>query len=215
MMKSRKSAERVTCIVDGYNVIRRVQELRSVEQQNGLEAGRNALLNRIHSSGLLASAHVIVIFDGATGIRHSGPSPAGIDVRFSIPPQNADLAILTALKSRAVTSHVAVITADQDLGWEAKKLGARVIDPEKWITEFSPLRQGGERANDDPEKPKPDQSGTEHWLEVFGDERVEIAELEKSAARPDECRAADPNEKDQVKKRRKERYLRRMKRRSS
>jgi hypothetical protein len=105
-----------------------------------------------------------------------------------------------------------VITADRDLGWEAKKLGARVIDPEKWIMEFSPPRRG--RAND-PEKPEPNQSGTEHWLEVFGDERMEIAELEKSEAQPDECRAADPHEKDQVKKRRKERYLRRMKRRSS
>jgi predicted RNA-binding protein with PIN domain len=211
MTKSRKPAEHDTSILDGYNVIRRVRELRSVEQQYGLEAGRNALLDRIHSSRLLAGTHVIVIFDGATGISHSGPSLPEIEVRFSTPPQNADRAILTALKSRAVTSHVSVITADRDLEWEARKLGARVIDPEAWIMKFSPLRRGvGEPVNDDPEKPKPDKSGTKHWLEVFGDERIEIAG--KSAARPHEGRAVDPSEKDKVKKRRKERYLRRMKR---
>jgi predicted RNA-binding protein with PIN domain len=209
MTKSRKSAQRVTCIVDGYNVIRRVRELRSVEQHYDLEAGRNALLNRIRSSRLLPSTHVIVIFDGATGIPHSAPSPPGIDVRFSTPPQNADLAILTALKSRPVSSPVDVITADRDLEWEAKKLGARVIDPEKWITKFSPLRRA---VDDDPEKPKPNEDGTKHWLGVFGDKCMEIAAIKKSAPRPHEGRAADPNEKDQVKKRRKERYLRRMRR---
>ena len=213
MTKSRQPAERVTCIVDGYNVIRRVRELRIVEEQSDLEGGRNALLNRIHSSKLLASTHVIVIFDGATGIRHPRPSTPGIDVRFSTPPQNADRAILTALKSRAVTSDVVVITADRDLAWEAKKLGAQVIDPEKWIKKFSPLRHGaGVPANDDPEKPKPNERGTKDWLEVFGDDRIEIAGIKKSAARPHEARPENPNEKEKIKQRKKQRYLRRMKR---
>ena len=184
-----------------------------MEQQGDLEGGRNALLNRIHSSKLLASTHVIVIFDGATGIRQSRPSTPGIDVRFSIPPQNADRAILTALKSRAVTSDVVVITADRDLEWEAKKLGAQVIDPEKWITKLSPLRHGaGAPANDDPEKPKPNESETHHWLEVFGDDSIEIAGIKKSAARPHKARSEDPNEKENIKQRRKQRYLRKMKR---
>jgi predicted RNA-binding protein with PIN domain len=213
MTRSTKPAERLTCIVDGYNVIRRLRELRSVEQHYGLEAGRNALLNRIHSSRLLASTRVIIIFDGAAGIPHSGPSPHGIDVRFSTPPQNADRAILTALKSRPVTSHVAVITADRDLEWEAKKLGARVIDPEQWIMKFSPYPRGvGGPANDDPEKPKPNERGTKHWLEVFGDEVIEITENKKSATGRYECKATDLKEKNQIKERRKARYLRRMKR---
>jgi predicted RNA-binding protein with PIN domain len=213
MTKSRQPAEPVTCIVDGYNVIRRVRELRIVEQQGDLEGGRNALLHRIRSSKFLASTHVIVIFDGATGIRYSRPGPPGIDVRFSTPPQNADRAILTALKSRAVTGEIVVITADRDLEWEAKRLGAQVIDPEKWIKKFSPLHHGaGGPVNDDPEKPKPDERGTKDWLEVFGEERIEIGEIKKSTERPHEDPAADTNEKETIKQRRKQRSLRRMKR---
>src|SRR5262245_31501263 len=213
MSKSKGRAERVTCIVDGYNVIRRVRELRSVEQQGDLEAGRDALLHRILSSKFLAGTHVIVVFDGAAGIRHFRSSPPGIEVRFSTPPQNADRAILTALESRAVTSEVVVITADRDLAWEANKLGARVVDPEEWITKFSPRRTGAAApVKDHPEKPKPDESETRHWLGVFGDKRIEIAGIKKSVERSDEPRRASDDEAEKIKQRRKQRYLRRMKR---
>src|SRR5688500_18887483 len=96
-----RGGELLTYIVDGYNVIRRDKQLRAAEAEHGLEEGRKTLLTQIGNSRRLNKARVIVVFDGAAGAAHSAPSPrSGLDVQFSVPPQNADQRIVSILKSR-------------------------------------------------------------------------------------------------------------------
>jgi len=59
-------------LVDGYNLIRRIPELRAVESRSGLEAGRRALDNRL--AGYVAGrggVRVTVVYDGEPGAAKS------------------------------------------------------------------------------------------------------------------------------------------------
>ena len=79
---ARSNGEGVTYVVDGYNVIRRVRRLRAIEQQHGLEQGREALLMALLESGVSSNGRIVVVFDGIAGLTHppiSVHSP--IDVR--------------------------------------------------------------------------------------------------------------------------------------
>src|SRR6266508_2081825 len=138
----RSSGEGITCIVDGYNVIRRVGRLRATEQQHGLEEGREALLMMILESWVSSNGRIVVVFDGAAGLTHPPISVhSRIDVRFSRPPQNADKMIVSILRTPPYGGTVSVITADRDLEWEVMRLGARVQDPEDWSARLT----GGKR----------------------------------------------------------------------
>ncbi len=120
-------------VVDGYNAIRRVPRFALVEARDGLRAGREALVTAILASGTLRAQPVVIIFDGNKDIdiRHNlrAPHPK-LTLRFSRSPDNADQEILRFVgKGRATAA--TVITADQDLAFEARRLGASVVAPEK------------------------------------------------------------------------------------
>jgi len=195
-------------IVDGYNVARRVTRFRTAERLQGLKAGRVALLEFIRSSEVLRNTRVILIFDGADGTPPSRLSHRGIEVRFSRPPQNADQAILSDLRSRADTSIVAVVTADLDLAWETRKLGAQVIDPLEWIRSVSPGSQAMPGSGiEESDKPESTAEEAKKWLRIFGDDSVVVSHTPKSANSP---KTARHDEKDHLKERRRKRYLRRV-----
>jgi predicted RNA-binding protein with PIN domain len=197
-------------IVDGYNVVRRVTRFRTEERLHGLEAGRVALLDCISSSGLLRNKRVILIFDGAEGTPTSRLSLRGIEVRFSRPPQNADQAILSDLRSRTDTSIVAVVTGDLDLVWETRKLGAQVIDPFDWIRSVSPDSQAMTGSGiEETDKPESTAEETKKWLRIFGDDSVVVSNTPKSANSP-KTTTVRHVEKDRLKERRRKRYLRRI-----
>src|SRR5207249_7725840 len=131
---------------------------------------REALLRVILESGVSSHGRIVVVFDGAAGLTDPPISVhLPIDVRFSRPPQNADKMIVSILRSPPYGGAVSVITADRDLEWEAMRLGARVLDPEDWISRLT----GGKRpqAPDDPVATLDDVRG---GLRVFGDERVRV-----------------------------------------
>lgn len=206
-----------TFLVDGYNVIRRNPELRAREDRRDLEAGREALLGRILASRLPARCRVIVVFDGAGDMPACAlQSRAGLEVRFSRPPQNADQAILSILKSRHDNSSVVVVTADRELEWEAKKLGARVTDPEEWISAMMP--HGPKQRKEDrgrPEKPVSTKEEVGIWLEIFGPASIQIAPEagRKATKAASPVRAKTPDDAGRSKERRRKRYLRRSERR--
>ena len=201
----RSSGEGITCVVDGYNVIRRVRRLRAIEQQHGLEQGREALLRVILESGVSSNGRIVVVFDGAAGLTDPPISVyLPIDVRFSRPPQNADKMIVSILKSPPYGGTVSVITADRDLEWEAMRLGAQVLDPEAWISRLTGGKWPKSQEREDPVATLDDV----RWgLRVFGDEIVTVETRSQSS------RAASketPEEKNPAKERNKKRYLRRI-----
>jgi hypothetical protein len=144
--------------------------LKNAEEKAGLAAGRRALLHSIAASPLLRNHRVIVVFDAARETVPSEPSPHPmLSVRFSTPPADADAAILDLL-ARSRGKPVTVVTADSDLAFEARKLGAAVIEPESW----EPLK--ATRGPKPPKgkittegKPQASAKDVDYWLGIFGE----------------------------------------------
>ena len=159
-------------VVDGYNAIRRVPRFAVVEARDGLRAGRDALVTAILASGTLRSQPVVIIFDGNEhiDIGHTlrAPHPK-LTLRFSRSPDNADQEILHFLgKGRA--SAATVITADLDLAFEVRRLGASVVAPERWNVLKLPKRPKRKSPQARSEKPNASASDVAYWLEVFEDD---------------------------------------------
>jgi hypothetical protein len=117
---------------------------------------------------------VVVIFDAAEDTAPSEPSPHPmLSVRFSTPPADADALILDLL-ARSRGAPLTVVTADSDLAFEVKKLGASVIEPSSW----EPLRprKASKRPKGRPAKDEKPQAGpkdVDYWLSIFGEENPE------------------------------------------
>ena len=202
-MGDERSGERATYIIDGYNVIRRDTQLRATEIKHGLEEGRNTLVTQIRNSQRLVKARVIVVFDGATGASSRTPSPrSGLDVVFSVPPQNADKKIVSILQSRRDDSNMTVVTADIDLQWEVKKLGAHVVDPGDFISKLAVRKRPRKETAGDPITTPEDLA----WgLKTFGDGVIKNNIRVKTASPiPARSHAVDKDKKERNRKR----YLR-------
>lgn len=171
-------------VVDGYNAIRRVDWLKSAEAGGGLAAGRRALLAAIVSSGVLRNHRVLVFFDGSADVEGGELPPVShprLFVRFSRPPKDADAAIVSALRGRGVKEGVLLVTADRDLAFRARSLGARVQSPESWEGTV-PRRLGRRRrramrgdsnaVSAGEEKPRATEAEVDYWLSVFGDDET-------------------------------------------
>jgi predicted RNA-binding protein with PIN domain len=194
-----------TYIIDGYNVIRRDTRLRTMEAEQGLEEGRNALVSQIRNSERLAKARIIVVFDGAAGAASRTSSPRSkVDVLFSVPPQNADQKIVSILNSRGEDNSITVVTADRDLQWEVKKLGARVVDPGDFIkSQLAPHKRPRRESSADPITTAEDLA----WgLKTFGNGIINIEAAVKNASTPIPAkgRTVDKDKKERNRKR----YLR-------
>ena len=68
-----------------------------------------------------------------------------------------------------------MVTADRDLSWEVRKLGASVVAPESWeAIKAGKGRSTKPRAGGLPsEKPQASSKDVDYWLEVFREEDVE------------------------------------------
>jgi len=196
--------ELLTYIIDGYNVIRRDKKLRATETEHGLEEGRKTLLNQIANSRLPAKTRVIVVFDGRGGAAHRTPTPRSrLDVQFSVPPQNADQRIVSILKSRRDDSSMTVVTADLDLQWEVKKLGAHVVDPADFISQFAVRKRPRSKS---PADPITTPEEIEWGLDQFGHGVIKTEAAVKSPS-PVLLKRRTANVEDK-KERNKKRYLR-------
>jgi len=114
------------------------------------------------------------MFDAARETAPSEPSPHPmLSLRFSTPPADADAAILDLLaRSKGASGPVTLVTADRDLSWEARKLGANVVAPESWEPLKAPKgrKRKGAAANATADKPQASSKDVDYWLGVFGDE---------------------------------------------
>jgi len=115
----------------------------------------------------------MVVFDAARETAPSEPSPHRmLSLRFSTPPADADATILDLLaRSKGEgSSSVTVVTADRDLAWEARKLGAAVVAPESWKPLTTPKGRKTKSAAAAADKPQASSKDVDYWLRIFGED---------------------------------------------
>ncbi|MFW6010892.1 MAG: NYN domain-containing protein [Desulfosalsimonas sp.] len=118
-------------IIDGYNLIRRSARL-SLAEAEGLEPGRQALIDRLAAYKLIKGHKITVVFDGVSN--HDDfckrTSEKGIRVIFSRSGQTADSVI------KKMTAHerqkALVVTADRALADAVSSKGSVAVDPQEF-----------------------------------------------------------------------------------
>ena len=153
-------------IVDGYNLIRRLPELRERETVS-LEAGRGALVNMLAAYRRARGHHrITVVFDGQGG--PPGPAgggrTAGIDVRFSRAGETADRLIARlAQEGRAA---VLAISSDREVARAVAAAGGAAASCEEFASRLEAATvadlKGGEE--EDREQRPAGKKGAAHRL---------------------------------------------------
>lgn len=153
-------------VVDGYNLIRRLPELRERESAS-LEAGRAALVDLLAAYRRARGHHrITVVFDGQGGPPGAGGAgrTAGIDVRFSRPGETADRVI--ARLAREGRGGVLVVSSDREVARLAAAAGAAAASCEEFAARLEAAAmadlKGGEEEDAD-ERPAA-KKGTAHRL---------------------------------------------------
>jgi uncharacterized protein len=114
-------------IIDGYNFIRQSAALRELEQQ-ALEFGREALVEKLAAYRRIKHHKVTLVFDGSAKyyFQDSGASWKGIGIKFSRHGESAD----SLIKKMAAQERekAVVVSSDRDLANFAAAHGATTID---------------------------------------------------------------------------------------
>lgn len=109
-------------IIDGYNMIRKIDVLRAHDAQS-LEKGRQALIIQLSSFRMKSKAEITVVFDGQ---KSSLSSQSGITVRFSNLPNKADEMIKKLVDQNKKAPETTVVSSDNEVMWYAKGCGCKV-----------------------------------------------------------------------------------------
>jgi len=115
-------------IIDGYNLIRRIPELRALDR-NDLEAGRDGLASELSIYRVGKGHRITVVFDGAESIHLGGGSErvAGITIRYSARGQTADQVIQKMCREGLADM---VVSGDREITDVAKRAGVTAVSPD-------------------------------------------------------------------------------------
>lgn len=118
-------------IIDGYNLIRQSASLSLLDNQD-IQAGREALIDRLANYRHSRPHKITVVFDGANAALGSDRRQRvmGIDVRYSRQGELAD----TVIKRMAAREceKALVVTSDRDVVTYAQTHGAATISSEQF-----------------------------------------------------------------------------------
>jgi predicted RNA-binding protein with PIN domain len=115
-------------IIDGYNLIRRIPELRALDRSD-LEAGRDGLVNELSTYRAGKGHRITVVFDG-TGSVHLGggmEKVAGITVHYSPRGRTADSVIKKMCREYQAD---VVVSGDREIADSARKAGVTPVSPD-------------------------------------------------------------------------------------
>ncbi len=138
-------------IIDGYNLIRRVPQLREIDRAD-LEEAREFLLRELSAYRSGKGHRITVVFDGAGSIHLGGSrhKVGGVTVVYSPQGRDADSVILEML--RQGQADVAV-SGDREIADAAVRAGVTPVTPERFwdrVQEEEYRRMKGEEPEDAP-----------------------------------------------------------------
>ena len=148
-------------IIDGYNMIRRIDSYRTKFNQSA-ENGRKALVIQLANFRSRARSEVVVVFDGGSG----GGLHSGIKVIFSR-SQTADDVIKKMVDKDKHHFAITVVSSDTAVMRYAKSCGCGVLSSEAFHKKISDLK--GDAMEEVKEKNDPQLSTGQvaDWLEIF------------------------------------------------
>ena len=158
-------------IIDGYNVLHRIETFR-IQMVQSLEKGRSALITRVSAFQARHRADVTVVFDGdhLSGVQ---PSAAGlVRIQYSRSPRKADDVIKRLIDQSSHKSDMTVVSSDMEVMHYAKASGCRTLSSEQF---FSMLSAKAKQDNDpdlgkkgDPQLSRSEING---WIDLFNSDR--------------------------------------------
>ena len=158
------SAESPHIIIDAYNLIHRVKDLRQILEQN-LERSRTVLLSRLETYRQKKHVQITVVFDGDNVGENPVRTVSGLRVIFSRNSKKADPIIKDMVRRSKKRASILVVSSDRSVADYARSMGARSMPSEEFYQRFLTF----ERAN--PLSEKYDQTITESevkaWMELF------------------------------------------------
>ena len=149
-------------IIDGYNVIHRVPELRALMDQD-LERAREGLLDRAAAYRAGKKIAVTVVFDGAEVGGRPPAARVGVRVRFSRHGEKADPLIKRLIDQARQPRLLTVVSSDQEIVRYARQYGCTVQGADDFVWE-SATRRSASTVN---EKPRMSAEALEEWLRLF------------------------------------------------
>ena len=138
-------------IIDGYNLIRRVPELREIDRAD-LEEARESLLRELSAYRSGKGHRITVVFDGAGSVHLGGSREkvAGITVVYSAQGRSADQAMGEMFRNGQAD---VAVSADREVAETARRAGVTPVTPEHcWdrVQEEAYRRYKGEEPEDAP-----------------------------------------------------------------
>jgi predicted RNA-binding protein with PIN domain len=151
-------------VVDGYNLIHRVPELRP-GPGTSLEESRNKLVNLLSWAVGAGDARFLVVFDGAD-VKDGDPGTGRVKVRFSRPPEKADDLIRRLVEDQVDrVERLTVVTSDVEVARHARAMGADVALSDLFLAGVLAPRGPSAEA---PEKPATlSRKELEEWAALF------------------------------------------------
>lgn len=154
-------------IIDGYNMIHRVPELRQYLNES-LEKARDELILLLKSYLVRSEAVITLVFDGNLPPFDFGASSPHkyLTIKFSKFPLKADSLIKDLIKKEENKKSLTVVSEDSDIIQYAKSQRVKVLTPVAFYQRIEKRFAGKELNN------KFDVEMTEEelsqWLEIFG-----------------------------------------------
>jgi predicted RNA-binding protein with PIN domain len=158
-------------VVDGYNVIFRIPELRA-EAEADLMRARDELVRRLSEAFRGRQERVTVVFDGH---RDAGQGTAAggrgnVRVIFSVPPATADDTIQRLIEgfkpSAGRRPLLRVVSSDREVAERGQLWGANVSSAEGFMREVDERRKPQVRGRDRTPRP-PSGREIEEWERLF------------------------------------------------
>ncbi|MCU0607225.1 MAG: NYN domain-containing protein [Candidatus Edwardsbacteria bacterium] len=150
-------------VVDGYNLAHALRDTGALVRSDRT-AARERLLDLLRRYQRVAPAQITVVFDGSGAGPAQRQRIAGIDVRFSRPPQSADDLIRAMVDASRDPGRLLVVSSDRAVSGPVRRRGAAAVRSD----EFGDRLFAALRRRDDPAE-KPVTTDTEKWLELFHD----------------------------------------------
>lgn len=156
-------------LIDGYNVIHKIPELKSALNES-LEKSRNLLIHRILNYQASKKIDVTLVFDGAdVGVV---PNPyqnkKHFHVYFSHSPEKADPLIMKIIRDKGRNAQFILVSADKELINCARSFGLQSMHPSNF---YHLIRKDIriEQLDQKFDQPLNDEQLKE-WLKIFGEE---------------------------------------------